>query len=236
MSVFDVPLPDTLGEPSATVVQQFFELFGGGPLPQWETVAAEVETLEFPAGEVIFDRGEAHPFVYVVLRGAAKLIAPDARGEEHLVGLARAGELLASVQSLAPHGLAAYVDQDLLGAGWAASDSMGTSNSRAVAVTDCLTARVDFRLIHAMMRAHGGTWAVAVFNAATHYALVEEHRARQLLMLTAEERYWHFLIRYPDLVGVLPQKDVGSYIGVTPVGISRIASRVREERRATGQT
>ena len=40
-----------------------------------------------------------------------------------------------------------------------------------------------------------------------------------------------FLRRYPDLLGVLPQKDIGSYIGVTPVGISRIAARVREEAR-----
>ncbi len=81
------------------------------------------------------------------------------------------------------------------------------------------------------MKEHGGTWAVAVFNAAMHYAMVEEHRARQFLMLTAEDRYRHFLRRYPDLVGVLPQKDIGSYIGVTPVGISRIAARVREENR-----
>ncbi|MBK6302313.1 MAG: hypothetical protein IPF40_15250 [Actinomycetales bacterium] len=50
-------------------------------------------------------------------------------------------------------------------------------------------------------------------------------------MLTAEDRYRHFLRRYPDLVGVLPQKDIGNYVGVTPVGISRIAARVRDEDR-----
>lgn len=45
-------------------------------------------------------------------------------------------------------------------------------------------------------------------------------------MLTAEDRYRHFLRRYPDLVGVLPQKDIGNYVGVTPV-------RDQSDRRAS---
>ena len=52
-------------------------------------------------------------------------------------------------------------------------------------------------------------------------------------MYTAEERYRNFRVNYPDLLGVLPQKDIGSYIGVTPVGISRIATRVRAQQAST---
>lgn len=215
--------------PSAT--RRFFELFGGGPLPDWEGLDEATESISADAGQVIFDRGTEHPYVYVVLDGSVKLLAIDERGNEHLVGLARAGELVASVGALAPQGLARYVDEDLLGGNWSAESAMGTTDIRAVAIRPCRLERVDFRVVHAKMREHGGTWAVAVFNAALHYALVEEHRARQFLMLTAEDRYRHFLRRYPDLVGVLPQKDIGNYVGVTPVGISRIAARVRDEDR-----
>ena len=160
-----------------------------------------------------------------------KIIVADLFGAEHLVGLARVGELVASVRALAPDGLSRFVDEDLLGADWTGSAHMGTTDTKAVAITDTTLQRVDFQVVHARMREHGGTWAVAVFNAAVHYAMVEEHRARQFLMLSAEDRYRYFLRRYPDLLGVLPQKDIGSYIGVTPVGISRIAARVREEGR-----
>ena len=219
--------PDTESPPAAT--RQFFELFGGGPLPDAEGLDDATESIAAAAGQVIFDRGIEHPYVYVVLTGSVKLLAVDERGSEHLVGLARAGELVASVGVLAPEGLARYVDEDLLGGEWSAGSGMGNTDVRAVAIRPCTLERVDFRVVHAKMREHGGTWAVAVFNAALHYALVEEHRARQFLMLSAEDRYRHFLKRYPDLVGVLPQKDIGNYVGVTPVGISRIAARVRDE-------
>jgi len=211
-----------------SVAQLSFELFGGGVLPDWDIVEPVVESVRAPAGGVIFEVDVHHPYVYVVLSGAAKLVARDAKGAEHLVGLARAGELLASVRALAPDGLAQYVDHDLIGSGWQATDTLGTTDTRAIAVTDCALERVDFRVVRSMMLSHGGTWATAVYNAVVHYALVEEHRARQFLMTSAEDRYRHFLSRYPDLVGVLPQKDIGNYVGVTPVGISRIASRVRQ--------
>ena len=52
---------------------------------------------------------------------------------------------------------------------------------------------------------------------------------RELLTMTPELRYRRFLDDYPDLIGVVSQKDIASYLGVTPVGMSRIASRVRKE-------
>jgi CRP-like cAMP-binding protein len=233
----DAP-PGALAQSPLSATRQFFELFGGGPLPDWEGMDEATESISVAAAETIFERGIEHPFVYVILDGSVKLLAVDERGNEHLVGVARAGELVASVGALAPQGLATYVDKDLLGGAWTAANGLGTTDVRAVAIRPCSLERVDFRVVHEKMRVHGGTWAVAVFNAALHYALVEEHRARQFLMLTAEDRYRHFLTRYPDLVGVLPQKDIGNYVGVTPVGISRIAARVRddEHRNSVGRT
>ncbi|MBK6441246.1 MAG: Crp/Fnr family transcriptional regulator [Actinomycetales bacterium] len=232
MAMTSDPARSGATDPPKSVARQFFELFGGGPLPNGEEFDAVTETVTAVAGETIFDRGDDnHHLVYVVLNGAVKILAADAFGAEHLVGLARVGELVASIRALAPEGLSRFVDEDLLGADWSVTDRMGTTDTRAVAITDVTLQRIDFQVVHARMQEHGGTWAVAVFNAAMHYAMVEEHRTRQFLMLTAEDRYRHFLRRYPDLVGVLPQKDIGSYVGVTPVGISRIASRVREENR-----
>lgn len=223
---------DSSPGPGRSIARQFFELLGGGPLSNGDEFDAVTETVSAVAGEIIFDRDDPnHHYVYVVLRGAVKIIVADLFGAEHLVGLARVGELVASVRALAPDGLSRFVDEDLLAADWTGSAHMGTTDTKAVAITDTTLQRVDFQVVHARMREHGGTWAVAVFNAAVHYAMVEEHRARQFLMLSAEDRYRYFLRRYPDLLGVLPQKDIGSYIGVTPVGISRIAARVREEGR-----
>ncbi len=219
-----------------SVTRRLFELFGGGPLPAWDEFDDALDSLSFESGETIFNRGETHPFVYVLTRGAVKLIGRDARGQEHLVGLAREGELLAPVRSLTPRGLSQCADEGLLSVPWDANDPPGPSDVRAVAITPTALERADFGRVLDMVDAHGGRWSAVIFHAMAFYAFVEEHRSRQFLMLTAEERYRDFLQRYPDLIGILAQKDIGSYIGVTPVGISRIAARVRASGPLTDST
>lgn len=46
------------------------------------------------------------------------------------------------------------------------------------------------------------------------------------LSLTAEERYNNFCKRYPTLIDHLPQKQIASYIGVTPEFFSRMRSEM----------
>ncbi len=53
----------------------------------------------------------------------------------------------------------------------------------------------------------------------------KEQREAEFLLDDAETRYQHFQDRYPDLEGRLPQYHVASYIGITPVALSRIRSR-----------
>ena len=59
------------------------------------------------------------------------------------------------------------------------------------------------------------------------YTLAKEKRERELLTMTPEERYRQFVHDYPHLLDDLTQKDVARHLGITPVGLSRIASRVR---------
>jgi len=46
------------------------------------------------------------------------------------------------------------------------------------------------------------------------------------LSLTAEDRYNNFCKRYPTLIYTLPQKQIASYIGVTPEFFSRMRKKV----------
>lgn len=58
----------------------------------------------------------------------------------------------------------------------------------------------------------------------------KEQREYEFLMLSAEERYRQFCARLPDLVQHIPQHQVASYIGITPVALSRIRARGRKKR------
>jgi len=55
---------------------------------------------------------------------------------------------------------------------------------------------------------------------------IKEAREREFLLFDAEERYKSFLNTYPGLEKRVKQHLVASYIGITPVALSRIRKKV----------
>jgi len=66
------------------------------------------------------------------------------------------------------------------------------------------------------------------FRILTENSLVaNQQRIIDNMSLTAEDRYSIFCKRYPTLIDHLPQKQIASYIGVTPEFFSRMRSRMK---------
>lgn len=57
-------------------------------------------------------------------------------------------------------------------------------------------------------------------------AMKKEQREYELLCLSAEERYRRVLAREAELLKRLSQQEIAKYIGITPVGLSRIRKRL----------
>ena len=53
----------------------------------------------------------------------------------------------------------------------------------------------------------------------------KEQREAEFLLDDAETRYMHFRQRYPDLEKRIAQYHVASYLGITPVALSRIRNK-----------
>lgn len=65
------------------------------------------------------------------------------------------------------------------------------------------------------------------FRILTENSLVaNQERLMDNLSLTAEERYEKFCKRYPSLIQQVPQKQIASYIGVTPEFFSKMKSKM----------
>lgn len=47
-------------------------------------------------------------------------------------------------------------------------------------------------------------------------------RVIMLLSATAEEKYLHFLLTYPDIIQKVPQRMIASYLGISPETLSRV--------------
>jgi len=54
----------------------------------------------------------------------------------------------------------------------------------------------------------------------------KEQREYELLMLSAEERYRLFLERHSHMINDIPQYHIASFLGITPVALSRIKRKI----------
>ncbi|WPU93837.1 Crp/Fnr family transcriptional regulator [Mucilaginibacter sabulilitoris] len=69
------------------------------------------------------------------------------------------------------------------------------------------------------------------FRIITENSLVaSQQRLIDGLSLTAEERYNNFCKRYPTLIDHLPQKQIASYIGITPEFFSRMRANAARKK------
>lgn len=61
-------------------------------------------------------------------------------------------------------------------------------------------------------------------NIRRSYIFLQK-RLVSIISKTAEENYEELVIQYPDLISRLPQYHISSYLGVTPVFLSKILSK-----------
>ena len=68
--------------------------------------------------------------------------------------------------------------------------------------------------------------SAAVVDFLLGFAMKKEVREFELLCLSAEDRYKRLLENTPDIMKLVTQNEIARYLGVTPVGLSRIKKRL----------
>jgi CRP-like cAMP-binding protein len=74
-------------------------------------------------------------------------------------------------------------------------------------------------------------WATFALRAVEQLLVRKAEREYELLGLDAEARYAAFAARYPGLEARVAARHVASYLGITPVHLSRLRRRRRERTR-----
>ena len=69
-------------------------------------------------------------------------------------------------------------------------------------------------------------WTVLVKVLVENAFMFKEKREKEFLLDDAETRYRVFLDEFPDLEGRVKQYQVASYLGITPVALSRIRKKM----------
>ena len=65
-----------------------------------------------------------------------------------------------------------------------------------------------------------------VIDGLLELAMKKERREYEFLCLSAEDRYRLIREREPTMLGRVTQNDIARYLGITPVALSRIKSRL----------
>lgn len=191
------------------VVRRVFEQVAAEPLGHWAKLDDALTIVNLAQGEYLFRADTVQPYVFCIVRGLVKMFYETQDGSEWIKAFVREDMFFASAQALHIGGCASFSVQAL-------------EPSRLV--------RIEYAALERLAAAHN-EWQKLLTNGFKLYGARKEQRERDLLVLTAEQRYKHFLQDNPLLEQRLLQKDIAAYIRITPVALSRIRKRNGLERR-----
>jgi CRP-like cAMP-binding protein len=170
-----------------------------------ETFISHLATKTVKRKEFILNEGEVCRYSTFVISGCLRGYTVDKNGIEHVLSFAPAEWWIADIYSLI-------------------SQKPGILNIEALEDTETiLLSKVNQEKLYLQIPKFE-----RFFRILTEKSLVaNQQRIVDNMSLTAEERYSIFCKRYPTLIDHLPQKQIASYIGVTPEFFSRMRSRMK---------
>ena len=180
-----------------------------------ELIETKGKPIQVDKGEEIFTQGHFDSGTYFVKKGLLKAYYGLPDGREYVKSFVEPGGLICSIN-------ASY------------KKSFGTFN--LYALKPSLVFELPYETVLAESE-HSPAIASDLIHQLTGVFLKKELREYEFLCLSAEERYKLLLDRQPNLIDEVSQLDIARYLGITPVGLSRIKKRVESQIRLvnTGQ-
>jgi CRP-like cAMP-binding protein len=196
---------EATSSPRSNVLVSLLTRAVGQLLPEVETLESAIDRIAVRKGDALFQAGDTHRFIYGLRSGLVKFCYVDAEGREWIKSFIETGGYIGSMSALSPGGVASF---------------------SAIALTDCALERVPFAVIERLANEHL-PWSQALLRMVMMLAAKKEQREHELLTLDAAQRYAKIVDDAPVWLEQVSQKDLALYLGVTPVGLNRIAARLR---------
>ena len=167
-------------------------------------LAERSATVSYPKGHRILRAGKTEPNVYFLRRGIARAYMP-VKGRDVTFWIGQEGDAIVSLKS--------YVDN---APGYETVELMEDSDLYVL----------SRRELDGLFRedVHVANWGR---KFAESEFLKTEQRLISLLFTTATERYTELIKGNPGLLQRIPLESLASYLGITPVSLSRIRARIK---------
>lgn len=172
-----------------------------------ELLQLEGVSLEKAKGEHVFMQGEADKSLYFVESGLLKAYYTSKDGKESVKSFIQSDDIIGSLA-------AAYSDKNCS----FSLVCLEPTTLRKIPFTIILEySKKDLKIANNMI------------EVLLNFSIKKEQREFEFLCLSAEERFCKLVETNPVLLEKVTQNDLARYLGITPVGLSRIKKRVSDK-------
>jgi CRP-like cAMP-binding protein len=171
---------------------------------EWAEVGPCWKPFHFAKGDLVSEAGRVERHFYIVAEGVQRLFfAHDA--DEHCLGFSYGHSWSGDYESFL---------------------SQRPGRFQVQAVTDSVLLGIERPVLH---RLYDRIPAMDRWGRLIVEELIQGRATREieLLTLSAEERYLRLVQRSPQLLQLVPQKDIASYLRMTAETFSRLRAKVR---------
>ncbi|WP_299021464.1 Crp/Fnr family transcriptional regulator [uncultured Photobacterium sp.] len=169
-----------------------------------EQAVALAEPMELPTRHVLLNQGESPAYCYFLLEGSCHACYLTAEGKQFSKEFYWDQDVLIGFESLISGQPSPYLLETL-------------SASRLLALPISLLNQ---------WRDEGNPLYIRLLERQLIY---KEQKERFMLMHSPEERYQLFAANFSDLQTRIADYQIASYLGITPISLSRIKKRLEEE-------
>lgn len=177
------------------------------PIEQWMAFESKLVEKSFAKGDYLLQAGDESLEFGIVLTGIFRLYYTDKNGKEQIKTFRRSGELLG-----------AYAEILL----------KIPSRTYVQAMQPAKVVLINNNDFLPFYEKHSCWLNLGRIVAEKHF-LSKEQREFEFLQLDVMERYNKFCEDYDPIVGKIPQHQIASYLGITPVALSRVLSKARNK-------
>ena len=169
-----------------------------------DIVAKFGKPLAIDQQEHVFRQGDANRNFYIVQNGLLKAYYLTEDGKEYIKSFLMPGDVIGSLSAM--------------------RGKEGCSFN-LVSLKPCKLIKVSFDKVF-VATLDDPQLGRLIADFLITFGMKKEKREYELLCLSAEERYRQLLANQPELFKAVQQNDIALYLGVTPVGLSRIKQRI----------
>ncbi|VAW97420.1 hypothetical protein MNBD_GAMMA21-2511 [hydrothermal vent metagenome] len=164
-------------------------------------------------GEHIFMQGDADRSLYFVQSGLLKAYYTSEGGKESVKSFLLPNDIIGSLSS-------AYLKKDC--------------SFSLICLESTTLKKIPFDMLHECSR-NNLEVASEMIELLLFFAMKKEKREFEFLCMSAEERFFRIAEVSPVLVEKVTQNDLSRYLGITPVGLSRIKKRAHDKKNVSGR-